>query len=34
MALNSYVTLDGAEIGRAQAEQAAAAGIEPWAETI
>jgi adenosylcobyric acid synthase len=34
MALNSYVTLDGAEIGRAQAERAATAGIEPWAETI
>jgi adenosylcobyric acid synthase len=32
MALNSYVTLDGAEIGRAQAEQAAAAGVEPRAE--
>ncbi|MHB1486287.1 MAG: cobyric acid synthase [Acidimicrobiales bacterium] len=31
MALNSYVTLDGAEIGRAQASQAAAAGIEPEA---
>jgi adenosylcobyric acid synthase len=29
MSLNSYVTLDGAEIGRAQAMQAAAAGIEP-----
>jgi adenosylcobyric acid synthase len=31
MALNSVVTLDGAEIGRAQAMQAAAAGIEPEA---
>jgi adenosylcobyric acid synthase len=29
MALNSYVTLDGHEIGRAQATQAFAAGIEP-----
>lgn len=29
MALNSAVTVDGGEIGRAQAEQAAAAGIEP-----
>jgi len=29
MSLNSIVTLDGAEIGRAQAMQAAAAGIEP-----
>jgi adenosylcobyric acid synthase len=29
MALNSYVTLDGGEIGRAQAYQAAAAGLEP-----
>ncbi len=28
MALNSYVTADGAEIGRAQAVQAAAAGVE------
>lgn len=32
MALNSYVTLDGAEVGRAQAEQAAAAGVELRAE--
>lgn len=32
MALNSYVTLDGAEIGRAQAMQAAAAGVEISAE--
>jgi adenosylcobyric acid synthase len=32
MALNSVVTPDGAEIGRAQAMQAAAAGIEPEAE--
>ncbi|HSO56069.1 MAG TPA: cobyric acid synthase, partial [Actinomycetes bacterium] len=31
MALNSTVTADGAEIGRAQAVQAAAAGIEPTA---
>ena len=31
MALNSYVTREGAEIGRAQAAQAAAAGIEPTA---
>jgi len=31
MALNSVVTLDGAEIGRAQAVQAAACGIEPEA---
>ena len=29
MALNSYVTFDGGEIGRAQAEQAYAAGIAP-----
>ncbi|MBA4603686.1 cobyric acid synthase [Thermoactinomyces mirandus] len=29
MALNSYVTLDGGEIGRSQAVQAEAAGIEP-----
>jgi adenosylcobyric acid synthase len=29
MSLNSYVTADGAEIGRAQAMQAAAAGLEP-----
>lgn len=29
MALNSAVTADGAEIGRAQATQAAAAGVEP-----
>jgi adenosylcobyric acid synthase len=31
MALNSAVTVDGAEIGRAQAMQAAAAGVEPEA---
>ena len=31
MSLNSLVTADGAEIGRAQAMQAAAAGIEPEA---
>ena len=31
MALNSVVTLDGAEIGRAQAVQAAAAALEPEA---
>ncbi len=31
MALNSVVTRDGAEIGRAQAVQAAAAGVEPEA---
>ncbi|WP_245694613.1 cobyric acid synthase [Streptomyces abyssalis] len=31
MSLNSYVTLDGAEIGRAQAMQAAAARTEPAA---
>ena len=29
MALNSYITADGSEIGRAQAMQAEAAGIEP-----
>ncbi len=32
MALNSFVTPDGAEIGRAQALQAEAAGIEPTAD--
>jgi adenosylcobyric acid synthase len=32
MSLNSFVTADGAEIGRAQAAQAAAAGIEPTAD--
>ena len=31
MALNSYVTAEGMEIGRAQALQAEAAGIEPTA---
>jgi adenosylcobyric acid synthase len=31
MALNSYVTADGAEIGRAQAMQALACGVEPEA---
>jgi adenosylcobyric acid synthase len=31
MALNSVVTLDGSEIGRSQAVQAAAAGVEPEA---
>jgi len=32
MALNSFVTFDGGEIGRAQAVQAEAAGIEPRVE--
>ena len=30
MALNSYITADGLEMGRAQAVQAEAAGIEPF----
>jgi adenosylcobyric acid synthase len=33
MSLNSYVTLDGKEIARAQVVQAEAAGIEPTVET-
>jgi adenosylcobyric acid synthase len=32
MSLNSFVTADGAEIGRAQVMQAAAAGVEPVAD--
>ncbi|MEU8268216.1 cobyric acid synthase [Sphaerisporangium sp. NPDC049002] len=32
MSLNSYVTADGAEIGRAQVAQAQAAGLEPVAD--
>jgi adenosylcobyric acid synthase len=32
MALNSYVTASGGEIGRSTAEQAAAAGIAPTVE--
>jgi adenosylcobyric acid synthase len=32
MALNSYVTANGGEIGYAQAVQAWAAGIQPWVE--
>src|SRR6056297_849778 len=32
MSLNSYVTLSGEEIGRAQALQAQACGVEPMAE--
>ena len=31
MALNSYITNDGKEMGRAQVVQAEAAGIEPMA---
>ena len=30
MALNSYITADGLEMGRAQVMQAEAAGIEPY----
>ena len=32
MALNSYVTKDGDEMGRAQVAQAEAAGLEPFVE--
>ncbi|MCY7321053.1 MAG: cobyric acid synthase CobQ, partial [Phormidesmis sp. CAN_BIN36] len=32
MALNSYVTANGGEIGYAQAVQAWAAGVVPWVE--
>ena len=32
MALNSYITKDGLEIGRAQAMQAEACGIDPTVE--
>ena len=32
MALNSYITKDGLEMGRAQVMQAEAAGIEPCAD--
>ena len=32
MALNSYITADGLEMGRAQAVQAEAAGTEPRAD--
>lgn len=32
MALNSYVTASGGEIGHAQAVQAWAAGVQPWVE--
>ena len=34
MALNSYITKDGFEIGRAQAVQAEAAGVLPEVKTI
>jgi adenosylcobyric acid synthase len=34
MSLNSFVTADGAEIGRAQVMQAAAAGVEPVAARL
>ena len=33
MALNSYITKDGLEMGRAQVMQAEAAGIEPASES-
>lgn len=32
MALNSYVTRDGLEMGRAQVAQAEAAGLEPMVD--
>ena len=34
MSLNSYATLDGGEIGRAQAVQAEACGLEPEVEML